>query len=115
MAEGDRLRAEANRAAQVLLSLQNADQSAIVLRNSLDAQAHTLGVAIADSLPTDALLTLLRETVEQREAVLTGRQKARRNALEAATALATIRKENGPPTGTLNSPHQGLAEIKRQK
>src|SRR3546814_1809637 len=41
MAEGDRLRAEANRAAQVLLSLQNADQSAIVLRNSLDAQAHT--------------------------------------------------------------------------
>src|SRR3546814_15365998 len=82
MAEGDRLRAEANRAAQVLLSLQNADQSAIVLRNSLDAQAHTLGVAIADSLPTDALLTLLRATVEQREAVLTGRQKARRNRSE---------------------------------
>src|SRR3546814_4658838 len=64
MAEGDRLRAEANRAAQVLLTLQNADQSAIVLRNSLDAQAHTLGVAIPDSLPTEALLPPLQTTVD---------------------------------------------------
>src|SRR3546814_18883586 len=111
MAEGDRLRAEANRAAQGLLSLQNADQSAIVLRNSLDAQAHTLGVAIADSLPTDALLTLLRETVEQREAVLTGRQKARRNALAAANALATIRKEHGALTGSISAAHDAL-EVK---
>src|SRR3546814_21045718 len=74
MAEGDRLRAEANRAAQVLLSLQNADQSASVLRTSLDAQAHPLGVAIADRLPTDALFTPLREPLEQPQAVLKGRQ-----------------------------------------
>src|SRR3546814_20546968 len=78
MAEGDRLRAEANRAAQVLLSLQNADQSAIVLRNSLDAQAHTPGVAIADSQPPDARLPRLTATVEYGEAGLTGRPKARR-------------------------------------
>src|SRR3546814_4987509 len=88
MAEGDRLRAEANRAAQVLLSLQNADQSAIVLRNSLDAQAHTLGVAIADSLPTDALLTLLRETVEQREAVLTGRSEEHTSELQSLMRIS---------------------------
>jgi len=115
MAEGDRLRAEANRAAQALLSLQNADQSAIVLRNSLDTQARTLGVAIADSLPTDALLTLLRETAEQREAALTGRQEARRNALEAANALATIRKEHGALTGSISAARDALEVIKRQK
>src|SRR3546814_5779807 len=58
---------------------------------------------------------LLRETVEQREAVLTGRQKARRNALEAANALATIRKEHGALTGSISAAHDALEVIKRQK
>src|SRR3546814_12354268 len=92
MAEDDRLRAEANRAAQVLLSLQNADQSAIVLRNSPDAPAHTMGVANAGSLPTDASLNLRLALVEQAEAGLPGWQQAPRTALQPRNATPPFRK-----------------------
>jgi exonuclease SbcC len=87
MQMGDRLRDEATRVARAAVAVQNSDQSAIVLRKSLETLAGRVGVAIVDDMATRELLDTVRTTIEQREEALTRRQDARRSALEAVSIL----------------------------
>ncbi len=115
MAEGDRQRGVANRAAQALLSLQTASHSAIVLRNNLKALAQSLGVSVEDAPPTKALLGTLRATVDQREAALSGRQQARRSAAAAIDALAAAAAEHAEIVTSLATARDAMAVLARQK
>lgn len=112
---GDRLRKEANHAAHVLLSLQNADQSTVVLRNSLEKLAESLGVLVSADLPSVTLLKMLHETVEQREASLTARQQARRKAAEAVNALVVAQAERDELSASLSRARREIEVLKLQK
>lgn len=86
--EGDRLRDDASRSAQALAAFQNADQSAIVLRNSIENLARRMGIAFDTAATTEQLLQELATTIDGRESALADRQVARRGAIAAAQALA---------------------------
>lgn len=85
--EGDRLLGQASRSAQALVALQNADQSAIVLRNNIEDLARRMGIAFDLAMPTEQLLRDLTTTLDQREHALTERQTIRRSTVEAAQVL----------------------------
>jgi len=87
--EGDRRAEAANRSARALAVTQNTDQSAIVLRNSVEDLARRLDLTFEPSTSTEQLLASLSTTIEQREAALTARQAARRSAIEMAQFLVT--------------------------
>lgn len=89
MQEGDRLRSEAARTARSSLVLQNADQSAVALRKSLEDVASRIGAQIGSDVPTGDLLQRVKSMILQREAALNERQRARRAAVEAVASLAT--------------------------
>lgn len=85
--EGDRHAEAANRSARALAATQNSDQSAIVLRNSVEDLARRLDLTFEPSTSTEQLLASLDTTIQQREAALTARQTARRSAIEMAQLL----------------------------
>lgn len=89
MAEGDRRRRDAAQAAQTLVALQSADQSAKVLRNSVEDLAHHIGVTFETATPTDQILNKLRAKIDASEKSLTDRQAARRDAIDAAKVVMT--------------------------
>lgn len=112
---GDRFRSEANRAAQIFAALQNADQSAIVLRQSLEAMALRFEIPVDDDLPTEQLLQTIRATIDQREVVLTDRQNARRTAVDVANVLVAARKNHAHLAEILRVAEVELAQLRRQK
>ncbi|KQS51284.1 AAA family ATPase [Sphingomonas sp. Leaf198] len=85
--EGDRHAEAANRSARALAVTQNSDQSAIVLRNSVEDLARRLDLTFEPSTSTEQLLASLDTTIQQQEAALTARQTARRSAIEMARLL----------------------------
>lgn len=85
--EGDRHAEAANRSARALAATQNSDQSAIVLRNSIEDLSRRLDLTFEPSTSTEQLLALLSTSIQQREAALTARQTARRSAIEMAQRL----------------------------
>lgn len=89
--DGDRYRHEAAVAAQAFIALQTADQSAVVLRNNVEALAHRLGADFESAATTDQLLNRLTTEITQRELALTDLQTARRDAIEAARAVIASR------------------------
>lgn len=92
MQEGDRLLSDAARTARTSVALQNADQSAVALRKSLEDLANRVGVQAGNDVPTGDLLQQVKSMIQQRETALNERQRARRVALEAVASLtASIR------------------------
>ena len=89
--EGDRRRDDAARSAQALVALQNADQSAIVLRRGIEDLAHQMGIVFNAATPTEQLLQGLATSINRREIALTERQSIRRRTVEAAQALVAMR------------------------
>jgi len=85
--EGDRHADAANRSARALAATQNSDQSAIVLRTSVEDLARRLDLVFEPSTSTEQLLLSLGTTIQQREAALAARQTARRSAIEMAQLL----------------------------
>lgn len=117
MQEGDQLRSESARAAQTFLTLQNADQSAIVLRSGLDDLARRLRVrnAAGDDIPTVQLLQSIRSAIEQREAALTQRQSIRRSVGETVTSLAAARDNRASLQAQQRAAEGELTQLKAQK
>ncbi len=113
--EGDKRREEASQSARALFILQNADQSAIVLRNNIEDLARRIDVAFDTVTPTDQLLQGLTTTIEQRERMLTDRQSARRNAIDAAQALVTTRGNRDELAAMLRDLEDELAARRAQK
>lgn len=95
MRDGDRFREEASRVGRLAFAVQSADQSAVVLRNSLKALAGRIGIEGRDDTAIGTLLETVRATIEQREATLATRQGARRSAIESVTALVEAGRELG--------------------
>lgn len=85
--EGDRRVEAANRSARALVATKNSDQSAIVLRNSVEDLARRLDLTFEASNSTEQLLASLSTTIQQREAVLIGQQTARLSAIEKVQFL----------------------------
>lgn len=113
--EGDRLRGEATHAAQSLLALQNADQSAVVLENNLDVLARRVGVTPGAEMATDSLLAVVRSTIEARETALTARQTARRTASETVTALVAERRNRSELKTKASEAAASLATLTAKK
>lgn len=113
--EGDRLRNEAAHAAQTLVTLQNTDQSAIVLRNSIEDLAGRFIVAFDSATPTDQLLETVLTAIDQRERALSERQNARRGAIDAAKALIASRTSHDDLIAKLGALETELAKRKAQK
>lgn len=113
--EGDRRRHQASRSAQALVALQNADQSAIVLRNNIEDLARRMGLVFDTAAPTEQLLQDLTTTIDQRERTLTERQIARQSAVEAAKALLSSRESRDQLVTKLNVLEGQLAKRKMQK
>lgn len=113
--EGDRRLNHASRSAQELIALQNADQSAIVMRNSIEEMARRLGIAFDKATPTELLLQNLRTTIEQRESALTERRANRRSAVQAARALVVAHESRDQLLARLNTLEGKLATRKVQK
>ncbi|WGM47833.1 DNA replication and repair protein RecF [Brevundimonas sp. NIBR10] len=88
MQSGDGLRAEAERVARSVIAVQSADQSSVVLRLSLEELAARVDVTVLDGMPTSALLDAVRIKLVEKEVALTGRQGARRSAIEAVSILS---------------------------
>lgn len=87
---GDQLRDQATRSAQALVASQNADQSATVLRKSIEDLARRMAFAFVAATPTGQLLQDLAETINQREIALSQRQRSRRSTVEAAQMLISM-------------------------
>ena len=113
--DGDRLRGAVASAAQALLAVQNADQSTVVLENSLDDLARRVGVTPAAEMSTTALLEVIRETIEAREKALTARQSARRTASETVTALVAAQRSRAELETKVRNATARLNSIKAKK
>lgn len=114
MEEGDRLRNRAAQLARSAVALQNADQSAVALRNGLEVLAGRIGVRTGD-MPTSELLQRLRSTIQEREEALMGRQRARRIALETVASLVVSNRERASLQSQQRDTETTLAMMRRQK
>lgn len=113
--EGDGRRDDASRSAQALAALQNADQSAIVLRNSIENLARRMGLAFDTASTTEQLLQELATTIDEREIALADRQAARRSAIAAAQALAATLENRDHLVEKLNALEEESTRRKAQK
>lgn len=113
--EGDRRRDQASRSAQALVALQTANQSAIVMRNSIENLARRMGVAFDLATPTEQLMRDLTTTVDQREYALTERQTIRRSAIEAAKALVAALQSQDKLLAKIHALEGRLAKYRIQK
>jgi len=113
--EGDRRAQAANRSARALAVTQNIDQSAIVLRNSVEDLARRLDVPFEPSVSTEQLLASLSRTIQQREAALTARQAARRSAIEMTEFLVISIDKQRTLAASVNSLDSQLSERKERK
>lgn len=115
MVEGDALRSEAARTARALVVGQNADQSAVVLRNSLDDIARRVGVAVKGDDPTDDLIARIAEAISARDAGLSARQQSRRVAVDSLLALGNARDGKATARRALAATEAELAILRAQK
>lgn len=113
--EGDRRRDSASRSAQAFVALQSADQSAIVLRNSIENLAGRVGIAFDRATPTEQLLQNLATAIAERERALAERQSARRSAVEAAQALIASLDGREQLVAMLSALEREVAKCKLQK
>lgn len=113
--EGDRLRENATRSAEAVLAAQNADQSAVVLQNSLEALARHVGVIAAPDTSADALLASVRSTIEVREASLNARQATRRAAAETVTRLTVAKRDLAELKKKATEANTALTELTTRK
>lgn len=113
--EGDRHAETANRSAQALAATQNSDQSAIVLRNSVEDLARRLDLTFEPSTSTEQLLASLSARIQQREAALTARQTARRSAIEMAQLLVISVGKLSTLTANVDIVESELAVRKERK
>jgi exonuclease SbcC len=113
--EGDRRTQAANRSAQALAVTQNTDQSAVVLRNSIEDLARRLDMSFEPSISTEQLLMSLRTMIEQREAALTARQNARRSSIEMAQFLVNATGKQSALAASVDKLAAELALRKERK
>lgn len=113
--EGDGLRDEASRSAQALVALQSADQSSIVLRNSVENLARRMAISFDTAAPTEWLLQELATTIDQREQTLSQRQSNRRSAIEAAHALVALRDKRDNFVLKLGTLRDEVSKFRQQK
>jgi exonuclease SbcC len=113
--EGDRHAEAANRSARALAVTQNTDQSAIVLRNSVEDLARRLDLTFEPSSSTEQLLASLSATIQQREAALTARQTARRSAIEMAQFLVISAGKQSSLAASVDNLESELAVRKERK
>lgn len=113
--EGDRHADAANRSARALAATQNSDQSAIVLRNSVEDLARRLDLTFEPSTSTGQLLASLGTTIQQREAALTARQTARRSAIEMAQLLVSSVGKQSTLAASVDNLEAELAVRKERK
>lgn len=115
MAAGDKLRLDAAHAAAALFTLQNADQSAIVLRRSVEDMATRMGLLFEHASPTDDLLTAISTEIDRHEEALTYRQASRRLALDAARSVISGREKQAGIRAELAKRQSLLTTKKSQK
>ncbi|HEY8333779.1 MAG TPA: AAA family ATPase [Tardiphaga sp.] len=113
--EGDRYRDQAAHSAQALVALQNADQSAVVLRNGIEDLARRIGFTAGAAMPTEELLQHITTLIEQRESALMDRQANRREAVETAQSLVAALDAREKLIGKLSKLEGQLAKRKSLK
>ncbi|WP_294308618.1 AAA family ATPase [uncultured Sphingomonas sp.] len=113
--EGDRQAEAANRSARALAATRNADQSVIVLRNSVEDLARRLDLTFEPSTSTEKLLASLSTTIQHQEAALTARQTARRIAIEMAQFLVISAGKQSTLAASIDNLESELAVRKQRK
>ncbi len=93
MQEGDRLRSEVARVSGALAAMRDAEQAVLTLRDKLARLWLQLGGAPFEGAPTSELLSRLRTMIEEREAALGERQRARRLAADTVASLIVLSRE----------------------
>ncbi len=113
--EGDQLRTARNSAARRLLTLKNADETAVVLRNSLVELSEDLGLEVEGSETPLHLMELIHQTIEERQVELKSKQDARANALDAAEALIEAQNKSEKIGAILAAKKTELAALEKKK
>ena len=113
--DGDRLRGAVASATYALRAVQDADQSTVVLKNSLDDLARRVGVVPSTEMSITALLAAVRQTIETREKDLTARQNARRTASETVAALIAAQRSRAEIETKVRNATAELNSIKAKK
>lgn len=115
MQEGDRLRNGAALVAKSAVALQNADQSAVALRSGLEDLARRVGIRAGDDMPTEELLQRVKSMIQEREEALTGRQRARRSAIETVASLVVSYRDQAHLQAEQRDAEAALATMRSQK
>lgn len=115
MQEGDRLREEASRTGRLVFAVQSADQSAVVLRSSLEALARRIGIEVKDDIAIGALLETAGAKIEELEAASLKGLSARRAAIESVTALVEAGREVDVLKTQQSKIEETLTSLRNQK
>jgi exonuclease SbcC len=113
--EGDRLRGTAAGAARSVMAIQNADQSAVVLKSNLEELAQRAGAKPTSDMSTEALLEAIEATIKEREEFLTARQTARRTARATVEALLSADRRRLDVQMKLQNARSDLATKQHRK
>jgi exonuclease SbcC len=113
--EGDRYKEAVNLSAQALAATQKSDQTAIVLRTSVEDLARRLSLKFVSSISTEQLMASLSTTIQQREAALTARQTARHKVIEMAQFLMSSAERFSTLVARINNLEAQLGVHKERK
>ncbi len=113
--EGDQLRTARNSAARRLMTLKNADETAMVLRNSLIELGEDLGLEVEGSETPLQLMESIHQIIEERQVELKSKQDARTNALDAAEALIEAQNKSEKIGAILAAKESELAALEMKK
>lgn len=116
MMQGDALRADAATAARDVLARQTADQSGVVMRESLQDLARRVGALSDDAVLDGAeLITRLRTALDARDAGFTRIQALRSEAADSLTALMRATKQREALDDRFASAEERLAALEARK
>ncbi|WP_238226808.1 AAA family ATPase [Methylorubrum aminovorans] len=115
MQDGDRCRSEVARVAGALAAMRNAEQAVLTLRDKLDGLWQQLDGPSLDGVPTSELLVRVRTRIEEREAALNERQRARRQAADTVASLIALTRKIADRKVRRDEVEKTLLALRRRK
>ena len=97
------------------MTLKNADETAMVLRNSLIELGEDLGLEVKGSETPLQLMESIHQIIEERQVELKSKQDARTNALDAAEALIEAQNKSEKIGAILAAKESELAALEKKK